>query len=182
MKTSVAKNMRRIFLVIVFFCLASTKTKADTIEFVRDYLGLQITNFVFGSALTNFPEAREKTLYTSPDMQTGESAFEKGAEWYLTKYSDLYEKKYPGAKLWLGFQKGRLVGIHVWSGFGFAGNKETSRKDFLNFLNKFSKEFQRLSGNSRILQDDHLRIRYEPLCSPAEIFAAGIRITPPSKQ
>src|SRR6266852_878671 len=116
------KQQLAIYALLLW--IAPLGIKADNVEFVRRKLGLEVTNFVFGSAVASFPGARELStnIYPEvyPDRLAAQPAPDAGAEWYRTALSDAYEKQYPGRTLRFGFKAGLLVAVQA--SVGPAGN------------------------------------------------------------
>ncbi len=85
--------MRKQQLVVyaLLLWIAPLGIKADTVEFVRKKLGLEVTNFVFGSALASFPGARDRSTNIYPEVYPGrlaaQPAPDAGAEWYRSALS-----------------------------------------------------------------------------------------------
>src|SRR5260370_34394596 len=105
-RNSMRKQQWVVYALLLW--IAPLAIKADTVEFVRKKLGLEVTNFVFGSALASFPGARDRSTNIYPEVYPGrlaaQPAPDAGAEWYRSALSDAYERQYPGRTLRFGFK------------------------------------------------------------------------------
>ncbi len=153
-----------------------------TTEFLRNNFGLQMTNFVFGSGLTNFIGARDPSTNIYPQMHrfSTETNFADGLTWYRTQITDIDEKYYPTRSLRLGFQDDHLKAIHLWIGPASVTNQEQQTRRLDRIYREAKAAGAKVTkGGEWEWADKDSRIRTISLCSPKEPHFSALLITPP---
>ncbi len=162
-------------LILALASVSLFSAQADSVEFIRKNLGLEITNLSFGSPLTNYPGAvKVWTGKTSWQLQTE-------FDWYETDASTAYHREHPLRRLRYGFKEDRLAAIEIFIGFVDFGADKEKRAAFKASLDAIYAEFKKLRGKGPALEDVNLRVFYDGLCNPGEHIAARVTILPPQK-
>ena len=158
-------------LLCIWVLCAPLLTRAGTLDFVRNDLGLDLSKGAFENSLTNFPNAVK--------VQTEETNFflQIKVDWYRTDASVAYEKQHAQSHLEFGFSDGKLALIRIMN-VALNSDKEEAAKSQA-WLNNLLASFRRLDGKGYVRQDKDLRVSYEAFCSPMENFAARILIALP---
>lgn len=149
---------------------------ADSVEFIRKHLGLDITNAPFGSPLTNYPGAAK--------TWTGEISWQLPAklDWYQTDASTAYEREHPHRRLRYGFSEGRSAAIEIFIDSFSAPFNDKETKAVRASIDSIRAEFRKLGGKGLAFEDVNLRLSYDGMCNSSENLGARIIIAPPEKK
>ena len=175
--------MKILSIAILFgaACMVAPVTKADSLEFARKSLGLEIGTDLFGAPLSKFEGAEKAGPAQRPN---GGAVNWSRVDWYQTKYSAVFGRAHPGRVLRYGFKDGRLVAVHVTvSGLEVSGlgpDKERAARIRESISTMFA-NFKRLGGQGLVYQDKSLRVLFTPFCNPTENFFAVILLALPEK-
>ena len=182
-------KMRLIIALAVVAVFFAAVAKAGPLDFVRDQLGVNATNFPFGSSPSAFPQFHQKKgvkqspadalyEYTLPEKPAQTNSvpvisFSKGTNGQPDLIAYNWSASFEPPDIRLHFTNNKLDWIEIWT-----GGKERNDKLLAEFAKLSKTDVKTITGPQPYgYSDGQYQLTYRGLCSASENGVAVFRLT-----